>query len=287
MLTPEQVVEATKQTQPADPWAALNAIRQQQRPAPNPRFTGPYLNIAALCPTYRRIRVVENTVALWEMQDYPAAHRRLIILDDGGTWRSQKGQTWEVFSVLRRFPSMPAKYAELVTSALWSCPWEPDAYLIWDDDDIYLPGYVTAHARTLLQHEFSSPFVNWTHYGPDLMQQPKHWHAADGFRRELGERVGWWPEMKRMWFDRAFQNTLRDNARSTGEPWDNYWDAQFVMGFSDTGAHHSSNTPESDNWYDEHAKLVDCERYVGTLVPTLDDRLSWVQNEIRRQGYGL
>jgi len=40
--------------------------------------------ITALCPTFRHPDLLENTLWLWDQQDYPADQRYLIIHDAGG-----------------------------------------------------------------------------------------------------------------------------------------------------------------------------------------------------------
>ena len=54
------------------------------------------LRIAALCPAYRRPKLLAEMLECWKAQDHAAELRRLFILDDGGTFEPQVEVTWEL-----------------------------------------------------------------------------------------------------------------------------------------------------------------------------------------------
>src|SRR5690606_23546913 len=81
-------------------------------------MTSPAPFVVALCPTFRHPDLLANSVALWKRQDYPLDRRRLVILDDAGTFDPQRGPGWELHAAPGRFPSLPAKYNALVALAL-------------------------------------------------------------------------------------------------------------------------------------------------------------------------
>ena len=72
--------------------------------------------VTALCPTFRHPQLLATSLALWEMQDYPADKRQLLILDDGGTFFDHCDPTsnWTLIAKRIRFPSLPAKYNALL-----------------------------------------------------------------------------------------------------------------------------------------------------------------------------
>ena len=47
--------------------------------------------VSCLCPTYRRPKLLENSIACFLAQDYPADRRELIVLDDAGELENQTG----------------------------------------------------------------------------------------------------------------------------------------------------------------------------------------------------
>ncbi len=76
-------------------------------------MTLPYC--VALCPTYRRSKLLENSIACFEAQDYPEDRRELIILDDSGElvdgqnsrkFTSRGVPTWRVISTPQRYESL-------------------------------------------------------------------------------------------------------------------------------------------------------------------------------------
>jgi hypothetical protein len=241
--------------------------------------------ITALCPTFRRPALLANSVALWESQDYPPDRRRLIILDDGGTFDPQEGPSWELHRVFVRYASLPTKFNALAGLASR----ETDAFLVWEDDDIYLPGYVSAHANVLRHRELSKPGTVLSDYTGELKAEDAagHFHSTLGFCRELFERVGGWPLSMRADFDLQFISVLERNARSIGDPFhpcthhppsearpcDCRPRIEFVYGWQ-TGTPHGTTamrSSEDETWYDRAEELFP-PVYVGRLDPRLDGR---------------
>jgi len=66
-----------------------------------------------LCPTYRRPKPLENSIACFLAQDYPADCRELIVLDDAGELENQTGDGWQIISIARRFRSLPESFNAL------------------------------------------------------------------------------------------------------------------------------------------------------------------------------
>jgi glycosyltransferase involved in cell wall biosynthesis len=54
------------------------------------------MGISCLMPTYGRPTLVQNAIACFLAQDYPAGKRRLLILDDAGQIAPQGGAGWFV-----------------------------------------------------------------------------------------------------------------------------------------------------------------------------------------------
>lgn len=251
--------------------------------------------VTALCPTFRHPSLLACSLALWLAQDYPADRRELVILDDGGTFDSQQGHsldsdfiahiTWTLHSRKTRASSLPAKYNELL---MYARP-ETEIFLVWEDDDTYLPGYVSAHADALkVEHvrdaepEFSKPEWVRSDYawkvedGRPMPQREKgngRFHSSMAFTADLIRRVGGWPVTDRADFDQQFISRLRENAAEIVDPWPN-GPIQYVYGWN-TGSAHCQSTmrsPDDSTWYARGAAAYKEVPHVGKLVAKLDDR---------------
>jgi hypothetical protein len=219
------------------------------------------MKLTALCPTYRRPELLANSLALWQRQTYTDC--RLIILDDGGSFAPERGPNWELVGVPDRYPSLPAKYNALLALAP-----DSDAYLVWEDDDIYLPEYVALHAACLEQHELSKPTQIWSDYTgrPAIESAAGRFHSTLGFRRSLIERLGGWPDTRRADFDLQLIAALEREAKSIGDPGN-----AFCYGWH-TGQQHGQSTmraADDETWYDRYQMPP---APAGPLVAKLDGR---------------
>lgn len=206
--------------------------------------------ITALCPTFRKVEQLQNCLWCWEQQTYPKDKRMLVILDDAGTFDTQAGDdgTWKLVSEKDRHPNMPSKYRKLLSLA----PPQTEAFLVWDDDDIYLPWYVESIAAVLGEHELARPQFVLTEYPGQVQKEPVagKFHSSLGFRAELLMRVGGWPETDRADFDLQLISRLERNATSIGDPFKGM-PIQFIYVWN-TGAAHcqwSMQSPGDTEWY--------------------------------------
>ncbi|MDR1963555.1 MAG: glycosyltransferase family 2 protein [Planctomycetaceae bacterium] len=100
------------------------------------------LKLSVCCSTYNRPEMLGELIASFEMQDYPAKYRELIVLDDAGQYGDIRGKNWQVVSFPRRFASLGEKRNACVSL---TSP-DSDHIVIADDDDIYLPHWLQCHA---------------------------------------------------------------------------------------------------------------------------------------------
>ena len=173
--------------------------------------------VTAMCPTYRRPKCLRNVVALWELQDYPADRRELIVLDDAHQYDPCEGPSWVVVSQAPRFESLPAKYMALAAAAK---P-ETEILVVWEDDDVYLPWHVSAHVAALETTDWSRPTVAWSNYGGTLHQEPAtgRFHGSWAYRKSHFELVGGYVQTKNLIFDQATGAAMAAMGR-TGDPCD-------------------------------------------------------------------
>jgi hypothetical protein len=231
---------------------------------------GHSMKIVGICPTFRQPTLVANVLACWLAQDYPAADRHLLICDDAGTFSNQEGDGWSLISADNRFSSLPAKYNFLQSIARQR--YTPDALAVIESDDIYLPGYVSAVATQLEQHELCKPSHVLSDYTGRIEQEFAHgrFHSTLAFRRELIERVGGWPETPRADFDQQLMSKLFGAVKSVGDP----GVGQFVYSWH-TGAAHCQSTmrsPDDESWYDRGEEAYAKVPFVGKLEPKFDLR---------------
>lgn len=230
--------------------------------------------ISALCPTFRHPELMANSLELWNRQDYPADRRKLTIIDDAQTFKTQLGSNWRLFSFPERFNSLPSKYNML----LQVCPKETEIVIVWEDDDIYLKNYLSQHSKVLKEHELSKPSRVRTDCGQNNSIQEENgkgrFHSNLGFRFDLIKRIGGWVETDKQDFDLQLIAKLYKEAKSVGE-WDDVKDIPFIYCWN-TGEAHCQWTMDGDgkseNWYQKAEQAYKQVPYVGKLVPKLDER---------------
>jgi hypothetical protein len=233
--------------------------------------------ITALCPTFRHPDLLENTLWLWDQQDYPADQRYLIIHDDAGTFDNQQGPNWRLFST-ERFPSLPAKYNFMRCVA----PLKNEAYLVWEDDDIYCPTYISKHVEQLKNHELSKPGVILTDYpGPGQLQAETagpRFHSSLAFRRELIQRVGGWPVTDQADFDLQLIRSLFEHATSHGDPCPTPEECTYVMGWHTGYAHgqYCNRGPTDTGWYERANTTYTPVPHRGKLTAKQDARTATI-----------
>jgi hypothetical protein len=214
-------------------------------------------------PTYGRPALVQNSIACFLAQDYPAERRRLLILDDAGQIEPQQGDGWTVWSTPDRAEMLTAKYTELARlDAGWA-----DAFVIWDDDDIYLPWHLSAHAGALADAQWSHPTEVWSLYTGRLELEPadgRFWAAA-AVRTNLLARLQGFIQTKAVQFDQLNVAAWRRQGGEPGRP----MPPSFVLGWGRAKHCSSLSTGPLDTlWYDRHQMMQTGQ--VGQLAPAMD-----------------
>lgn len=155
--------------------------------------------LACICCTYARPRLLPQAIQSFLMQDYPADRCELIVLDDAGQYVSQshtEPKVWHLVSATRRFRTLGEK--RNASAALASA--DADAYVVWDDDDVYLPQTLRAHAAALERAPWSLPsIVLIERSGTNRLDTHKTgglFHPAWAFSREVFSKVSGYPFMQ-------------------------------------------------------------------------------------------
>lgn len=183
------------------------------------------MKIVAICPTYRRKHLIPNVLAMWESQDYQG-DRHLIICEDGGEfihlpYSVRSGENWTIHCLPERCKTLGSKFATTASMAIAS---GATHIVLFEDDDVYGPGYLSAHAQAFNRGEFSQP--TWC-YANDSVGRGK-WHKTDakgrhhgawGFSVSLYSQVGGYNSQQNCGFDINLGNRM-SSVSKTVPTWD-------------------------------------------------------------------
>lgn len=175
------------------------------------------MNLLCLCPTYRKPELAANALACFVTQTYPAASRRLLICDDAMEIYPQRIKEWQVVNRTTRALSMPHKLDEMVglgntvfnrqyprdeyqgnkkvaTEIIFE-EWLPDAYVVWQEGDIYRPWHLAAVVEALEHAQWTFPENVCTDYLGKLRVQKSDincHHGALAITKKLLEQLKGW-----------------------------------------------------------------------------------------------
>jgi glycosyltransferase involved in cell wall biosynthesis len=203
--------------------------------------------VSCLCPTYRRPKLLENSIARFLAQDYRADRRELIVLDDAGELQNQTGDGWQIISIPRRFRSLPEKFNALAGLA------RGEILVVWEDDDIYLPHHISSHVNAMEGHLWSKPSKVLSDYTGEIREEDAtgRFHASLAFTRQTLEKVGGWPVTLRGDFDQQLIARL-NGLDDPGDPC-RIASPAYIFRWGSTGAYHGQTLmqgPEDEQWYE-------------------------------------
>ena len=241
------------------------------------------MHLIALCPTYGRPSLVRNALALFLAQrlaDGDTAH--LLILDDAGQIATQRGDsgrlTWQV-ECRREWIPLTRKYAPMLELARRDmdarlATSDQIAWICWDDDDVYLPWHLAAHAAALRYRPWSHPSRAWSTFGIDpLTQSPtpktlsgRHYHGALAVRGDLMAELNGWAVTDRSDYDKQMLARCRDVAGPPADPCEHY-PPSYIYRWQDTGRDHCSGRSRGGRY--QPPRIQEPGR-VPTLTPAYD-----------------
>lgn len=174
------------------------------------------MKIAAVCCTYLRPRQLGYLVRCFQLQDYPAEMREMIILDDAGQYDNQRGDRWRLISTIRRFATLGQKR----NAAIALVSDDVRAVAVWDDDDLYLPWSLRASVAALQHARWSRPSLV-LHPQPDgsLRQHQTGglFHGGWAYHRSVFQQVGGYPAINNG-EDRALARRLQRAGADRADP---------------------------------------------------------------------
>ncbi len=171
-------------------------------------------SIFAWCPTYGRPQCVSDIIEMWNQMEY-AGDRELLILDDGGMYQNLKTElpdTVTMISIPLRFSCLGEKQN---TAVALSKP-EQELIVVMEDDDVYMPWTLQAHADAFRHSRLSVPqrWVLESKHGRLDLQSNKSGaaaHAGWAYSRNLFRCVNGYP-----WIDIPTDHGLLTRFRNAG-----------------------------------------------------------------------
>lgn len=214
----------------------------------------------------------ENLIQLFLDQDYEGP-KALFLVDDRPTGFEpgvffEEGKTFiEVFKYEERFPFLMAKYDRAAGVAFMGTLLAGDMYMcVLDDDDLYLPHFLSDHAAVLEEHPWSYPNQVFSSYGGQLRVEDtggRFW-ASSAYRLSALEAIGGYGTQTAPYFDQEFIARLHKQHGDPGRP----KRPGYMYNWEATGDNHVSYHMSSPtSWYE------DCQPSVptGPLVPKYND----------------
>lgn len=250
------------------------------------------MHFICLCPTYGRPSLIDNTLFLFTGQSLRRPHTaHLVIYDDADQIVEQGGNydgqlSWQVITEEQWIP-LPAKYNRLL-DRLGGIQDDPEVwYVVWDDDDVYLPWHLRSIVRESQREpnrRWYKPSTIWSTYSDDA-QQPLierlhledargRFHGSIAIRGDLLAELDGWPETLLATYDQQMIGRLHQH----GPPLDPWYTGSpsYVYRWGDTGKHHASGAIDQDGYYrrpalqehvyDVHLSLHDPDRSTRQIL---------------------
>lgn len=240
-----------------------------------------FVHFICLCPTYGRPSLVCNSLALFRMQKlHSGDSAHLVFFEDAGQLDYQLGpagvsKTYEVRTREQWIP-LPRKYNALLDE-LEGIERDPRVvYVVWDDDDVYLPNHL-ARIRDALRDDaalWAHPSHVYSTYGTDpLHEAPRievakgRFHGALAVRGELLYELGGWPDTDTATYDQQMLWAVSRYRGANTTPEKLAPSPTYVYRWADTGRWHCSGSIDAGQY---RKPPLQEPAMPGELIPHLD-----------------
>jgi hypothetical protein len=232
--------------------------------------------IACLCPTYKRPQHLANALACFFAQWYSDSCRRLYIFDDANQFTPVDSTDVRIDSCRDRFKSLPKKYNQMAEIAK---EWKPDIYVVWEDDDVFLPWHLIQIAEAYeLGAQFIRPKQVYSNYGQPFGTVIKEdaigrFHSSWAYASTLFWDLGGYPDTGRLDFDQRMGGLCA--AMDPKLVYCKDWKPSYVYRWNN-GVYHGSQAGE-----DGYQSLWDglgmrTAPPVGSLIPAFDEETTLI-----------
>jgi len=230
-----------------------------------------------LCAVWNhRQEWTENLIQSFIDQDYDG-EAELYLLDDrpGAVPGSQyvkgpgTGRDVHHYNYKERFPFLMAKYDQGIVEANLEGLLDPIYVCVMDDDDIYLPHFLSDHAAVLHNHSWSYPSKVYSSYGGRFQVEDsggRFW-ASSAYRLMSLQEIGGYGDCVLPFFDQQFLARMRAKY---GETVPGPERPGYVYNWDMTLDDHTSGYmgSQDDSWY----KNTPHTAQQGPLVPKYCDK---------------
>jgi len=246
--------------------------------------------LACLCPTYKRPNCLANAAACYVQQTYPAHLSRLFVLDDASQHADSPVSDDGIRCIVQssRYTTLPAKFAALIDIA--TAEWNPDAFVIWEDDDVFLPWHLQSISDAIMSggEYLTSRTVHSTYEQPMggtvLEGADGRFHSSWAFTVDLLKRIGGYPNTARLDFDQQLGSALKAEAGTAHHySYPRGPQPSYVYRWGN-GIYHGSQRGEEgfQSLWDELSQLP--APYVGALVPKMDRETTLIHKVLQCDG---
>jgi hypothetical protein len=246
--------------------------------------------IGVCVPTFRRPKLLGHLIACFENQSYE--NRRLIAYDDHGEMTSGGGDRWEIVSDTARYKTLGEKRNAIVRMMP-----ECDAYVMWDDDDLFLPHALQSIADGLRRADFVRPSTVLARHGNSLIQTEAFWRedrsdkayqGAWGFTRSAFDAAGGYESVS-LGEDLLLAKKFRDLRISECDPISELGCSPWAIAAPHENEHFSWKCKNYAEWklLARSAGQFHVENHPFAGLPVLDKVMKrpwsgdWYQDEVR------
>jgi hypothetical protein len=231
------------------------------------------MHLVCLCPTFGRPSMPANAAACFLGQKLRVGDTaEMIIFDDAGQIAPQT--LYDCIHVITSdfWRPLPQKYPTMVAEAAQRLDRPADAWVIWDDDDVYLPWHLSATAEALATAPWSHPSVILSTYGIDpFSEDPRQeaaagrFHGAAAVRTTTLIQTGGWCAQDRADYDQVHLHRWA-GAGKPGDPY-LFTEPSYVYRWGDTQRNHCSGNIQHNRY---QRPPIQEPGTVERLVPTVD-----------------
>ena len=245
--------------------------------------------LACLCPTYKRPQMLANALACFLAQGYPPDRCKLFILDDAGQIDPGffMANRWQIGTTSVRYDNLSDKFNQLARIASDLFP-DPDGYVIWEDDDVFLPWHLDQIGRAFNSGvRFWQPRTVFSNYAKprgevQIEETGGRFHSSWAYRRDLFLEVGGYPQTSRLDFDQQMGAKCRA-ADSDPQIWKRLPDfyPSYVYRWGSGPWNGSQAAEEGYAAFWEKLGALPCEP-VTELVPAFDEETKLLYERLQK-----